>query len=108
MGKGEIALNEQFLLISQCFQKACTAYMLKPGFVWERVNTLNKWLFEYIGGKGKKTLVTSIFYFSSNKFQFVRNIYLFGRELTPSPNVKISYPSKLKAFGDNKTNVTHK
>ena len=38
MGKGEIACYEQFLLFPQCFKKGCTADMLKPGLVWERVN----------------------------------------------------------------------
>ena len=37
MGKEEIAHYEQFLLSSQCFQKACTADTYKPGLVWERV-----------------------------------------------------------------------
>ena len=35
VGKGEIARYEQFLLFLQCFQKTCTADMLKPGLVWE-------------------------------------------------------------------------
>ena len=39
VGKGEIAHYEQFLLFSQCFQKTCTADTLKPGLVWDRVNT---------------------------------------------------------------------
>ena len=39
-GKGEIACYEQFLHLPQCFQKSCTADMLKPGFVWERVKDL--------------------------------------------------------------------
>ena len=39
VGRGEIALNEQFLLFSQCFQKTCIADQLKPGLVWERVKT---------------------------------------------------------------------
>ena len=38
MEKGEIACYEQFLLFPQCFQKTCTADMLKPGPVWERAN----------------------------------------------------------------------
>ena len=42
VGKGaiaghEIALDKQFLLFQQCFQKTCTADMLKPGLAWERV-----------------------------------------------------------------------
>ena len=40
MGKGEIALYEQFLLFQQCFQKTCTADTLKQGLVWERVRPL--------------------------------------------------------------------
>ena len=40
VGKGEIALYEQFLLFPQCFQKTCTANTQEPGFVWERVNIL--------------------------------------------------------------------
>ena len=40
MGKGEIALNEQFLLFPLCFQKTCwpTVDTKKPGLAWERVN----------------------------------------------------------------------
>ena len=34
VGKGEIACYEQFLLFPQCFLKAYTADMLKPGLVW--------------------------------------------------------------------------
>ena len=37
MGKVEISCYEQFLLFHQCFQKTCTAYMLKPGLALERV-----------------------------------------------------------------------
>ena len=37
VGKGEIALYEQFLLFPQCFQKTCTADSQKPGLVWERL-----------------------------------------------------------------------
>ena len=38
MRKGEIACYKQFLHFSQCFQKTCTADMLKPGLFWERLN----------------------------------------------------------------------
>ena len=38
VGKGENARYEQCLLFPQCFLKTCTADMLKPGLVWERVN----------------------------------------------------------------------
>ena len=37
MGKGEIALYEQFLLFPQCFQKACFQGVI----VWEWVNCLS-------------------------------------------------------------------
>ena len=37
VGKGEIALYEQFLLFPQCFQKACFPGVSK-GAVWEWVN----------------------------------------------------------------------
>ena len=40
MGKGEIALYEQFLLFPQCFQKACFPGASKGVIVWERVNSL--------------------------------------------------------------------
>ena len=40
MGKGEIALYEQFLLFPQCFQKACFPGTSKAVIVWERVNPL--------------------------------------------------------------------
>ena len=33
-GKEEIACYKQFLLFPQCFQKTCTADMLKQGLVW--------------------------------------------------------------------------
>ena len=33
VGKGELARYKQFLLFQQCFQKVCTADMLKPGLV---------------------------------------------------------------------------
>ena len=38
MGKGEIARHEQFLLFSQCFQKACFPGVSKGVIVWEWVN----------------------------------------------------------------------
>ena len=37
MGKGEIALYEQFLLFPQCFQKACFPGVSKGVIVWEWV-----------------------------------------------------------------------
>ena len=40
MGKGEIARYEQFLLFSQCFQKACFPGASKGIIVWEWVNML--------------------------------------------------------------------
>ena len=36
--KRETARCEQFLLLPQCFQKTCSADMLKQGLVWEMVN----------------------------------------------------------------------
>ena len=39
VGKGEIACYGPFLLFPQCFPKTCTADALKPGLVWERVET---------------------------------------------------------------------
>ena len=39
VGKGEIACYKQFLhFFLSVFKKTCTADMLKPGLVWERVN----------------------------------------------------------------------
>ena len=38
VGKGEIARHEQFLLSTQCFQKACFPGASKGVTVWERVN----------------------------------------------------------------------
>ena len=38
VGKGEIALYEQFLLFPQCFQKACFPGASKGVIVWEWVN----------------------------------------------------------------------
>ena len=40
VGKGEIARYEQFLLFSQCFQKACFPGASKGVIVWEWVNIL--------------------------------------------------------------------
>ena len=40
VGKGEIARYEQFLLIPQCFQKACFPGASKGIIVWEWVNPL--------------------------------------------------------------------
>ena len=37
VGKGEIARYEQFLLFSQCFQKACFPQASKGVIVWEWV-----------------------------------------------------------------------
>ena len=39
-GKGEIARYEQFLLFSQCFQKACFPGASEGVIVWEWVNTM--------------------------------------------------------------------
>ena len=38
VGKGEIAHFKQFLFFGQCFEKTCTADMLKQGLVWERLS----------------------------------------------------------------------
>ena len=37
VGQGEIARNEQFLLVPQCFQKACFPGASKGVIVWEWV-----------------------------------------------------------------------
>ena len=39
VGKGEIARYKQFLLFSQCFQKACFQGASKGVIVWEWVNS---------------------------------------------------------------------
>ena len=39
VGKGEIARYEQFLLFSQCFQKACFPGASKGVIVWKWVNS---------------------------------------------------------------------
>ena len=41
VGKGEIARYEQFLLFTQCFQKACFPGASKGVIVWEWVNNLS-------------------------------------------------------------------
>ena len=41
VGKGEIALYEQFLLFPQCFQKACFLGASKGVIVWEWVLMLS-------------------------------------------------------------------
>ena len=42
VGKGEIACNEQFLLVLQCFKKtSCCRHAKKPGLVWERAILCN-------------------------------------------------------------------
>ena len=38
VGEEEIARNEQFLLFSQCFQKACIPGASKGVIVWEWIN----------------------------------------------------------------------
>ena len=38
MGKGQIALYEQFLLFPRCFQKVCFPEASKDVIVWEWVN----------------------------------------------------------------------
>ena len=38
VGKGEITLNEQFLLFPQCFQKACFPGASKGVIVWNELN----------------------------------------------------------------------
>ena len=40
VGKGEIAHYKQFLLLPQCFQKACFQEASKGVIVWEWVNTV--------------------------------------------------------------------
>ena len=40
VGKGEIARHEQFLLLPQCFQKACFPGASKGVIVWEWVKSL--------------------------------------------------------------------
>ena len=45
VGKGEIALYEQFLLFAQCFQKTRTADTQKSELVWERVDWNYRWGF---------------------------------------------------------------
>ena len=40
VGKGEIAFYKQFLLFPQCFQRTCTADILKAGLVLEGINPL--------------------------------------------------------------------
>ena len=40
VGKGDIACYEQFLLLPQCFQKACFLGASKGVLVWEWVNVI--------------------------------------------------------------------
>ena len=40
MSKGEIAQDEQFLPLSQCFQNSSTADSSKCRYVWERVKQI--------------------------------------------------------------------
>ena len=78
MGKGEIALNELFLLFPQRFQKACFPGASKGVIVWKWVKTLRVssfptmfskgffsqgWLKSWLCGKGL-TLYDSVPYFS--------------------------------------------
>ena len=87
VGKGEIAHYEQFLLFSQCFQKACFSGVSKGVIVWEWV-----------------------------KFQTIKDIkinltYMTGFDLiwlNPLPKDNILDWSELKAFVDFKINVTEK
>ena len=43
VAKGEIAQNEQFLLLSQEFQKSSAAEASKGVYLWERFNIMPKW-----------------------------------------------------------------
>ena len=45
VGKGEICRKEQFLLFSQCFQKACLPGASKGAIVWEWVIGSEKFRF---------------------------------------------------------------
>ena len=45
VGKGEIAHYEQFLLFSQCFQKACFPEVSKGVIVWEWVKLVESQIF---------------------------------------------------------------
>ena len=45
VGKGKIAIYEQFVLFPQCFQKTSNADMEKQGLVWERVKAILKTFF---------------------------------------------------------------
>ena len=47
VGKGEIARYEQFLLVPQCFQKACFPGVSKGVIVWEWVKRLHGLLREH-------------------------------------------------------------
>ena len=63
VGKGEIARYEQFLLFSQCFQKACFLWASKGVVVWEWANCLpyNKFSdLSELRGQNKHCCITDI------------------------------------------------
>ena len=86
MGKGEIARYEQFLLFPQCFQKSCTADMLKPGLAWESIDA-SPWSKSSYDHKSIKPILS-------------------GNWQNSLPNNKILGLSKLKAFADNNITLT--
>ena len=67
MGKGEIARYEQFLLLPQCFQKACFPGASKGVIVWEWVKLV------FVAFVEDNATMSSIRYFENHVSYFVQN-----------------------------------
>ena len=120
VGKGKIPHYEQFLLFPQCFQKACFAGASKGVIVWEWVKKgffenvfyyFHQMFFYYHFHQMFFTIISnnhmlhvSVFSIHADlcKLETIKCTLSFN----PLPNDKIFYWSKLKAFANNKTNMT--
>ena len=76
-GKGELALYEQFLLFSPCFQKACFPGPSKGVIVWEWVNPFpNKpWFLHVCSTKILKTLLVKEKLLVMSNFSFSHSVF---------------------------------
>ena len=107
VGKAEIARYEQFLLFPQCFQKACFLEASKGVIVWELDNDgicVSK--DRNIAGY---QLLIFLFLTIFSKTIFPQNLVthrIASLVINPLPNNKFLDCSKLKAFADDKINVT--
>ena len=92
MGKGEIACYEQFLLFPQCFQKVC--FTSKGVIVWEWV-------------KQRKKSIYLAYEITLERNQQLEHTFRYIT-LNSLPKDEVLELSKLKAFADDKIDVTQK